>query len=95
MTNLEATKQVVSEIGEKTKYRFTCYLISCCIEGCVVLRENIWILSYGFLYFFFKYILLIMLLQLSHFFSPLSLSALHPTPINIPPALVHVHGLYI
>ena len=47
----------------------------------------------------FKYILLIMLLQLSHFFSPLFPSILHPHSTSIlplpPPTLVHVHGSYV
>ena len=37
-----------------------------------------------FCIFIFKYILLIILLQLSHFFSPLLPSALHPSPTSIP-----------
>ena len=41
---------------------------------------------------FKKYILLIMLLHLSHFSSSLFPSTLHPTPpTSIPPALAHVH----
>ena len=49
----------------------------------------------GDLFSFFKYILLIMLLQLSHFFSPSFPSTLHPPSHQHPPTLVHVHGLYI
>ena len=50
--------------------------------------------SFSLVFFFFKYILLIMLLQLSHF-PPLFSSALHTPshPHSLP--LVHVHGLYI
>ena len=42
-------------------------------------------------YFFVKYILLIILLQFSQFFS------LHPAPqpSSIPPTLVHDHEMYI
>ena len=45
-------------------------------------------------FFSFKYILLIMVLQLLHFPS-LFPSALHPPPTHIPSCLVHVHGFYI
>ena len=40
-------------------------------------------------------ILLIMLLQLSHFFFPLFPSTLHPSSHQHSPTLVHVHGFYI
>ena len=48
------------------------------------------------IFIFKKYILLIMLLQLSHFLSPLFPPALHHPPTSIPsPTLVHVYGSYI
>ena len=43
---------------------------------------------------FLKYVLLIMLLQLSHFPSFILLCPAHPLPPKFP-ALVHVHGSYI
>ena len=47
-------------------------------------------------FFFKKYVLLIMLLQLSHFFSsPLFPSTLYPSSHPHSPTLVHVHGSYI
>ena len=48
-------------------------------ETCKNDRQN----SLFFHVFIFKYILLIMLLQLSHFFSPLSPSAMYPAPSSI------------
>ena len=46
--------------------------------------------------FFFKYILLIMLLQLSPFFLPfIPLLPAPPPSTSIPPTLDHVHGSYI
>ena len=44
--------------------------------------------------FIFKYVSLIMLLQLSHYFPYCPLHPVSPYPPAIPP-LVHVHGLYL
>ena len=46
-------------------------------------------------FFFFKYILLIILLQFSQFFPLYPPSALHPPTLQHPAPLVHVHRLYI
>ena len=59
------------------------------------------LLIFIILFLLFKYILLIMLLQLSHFFFPFSLLPCTPPPTNIPsplrscPWVVHVFGLSI
>ena len=52
----------------------------------------------AFLFFSSKHILLIILSQLSHFFLPLSSSAMHPPPTNIPalsscPWVIHISTL--
>ena len=47
----------------------------------IILFQNLWIFSFLFI-FIFKYVLLILLSQLSHFFSPLYV--LHPVPPSHP-----------
>ena len=48
--------------------------------------------THGKISFFFKYILSIMLLQLSHFPPFIPLCPAYPLPPTFPPPLVHVHG---
>ena len=66
------------------------------MRNCMTLELEDQHYEHGLLYYFLKYILLIILLQLSQLFPLHPPSTLHsPALQHLRPPLIHVYGLYI